>query len=133
MNVRRSLLPVALITTVSGGLWLGDQASAQRPELQRPDLQPRMQTPAQADERVSLFDQRQESLHPSEDYVRRRMTPQELRTARAIYRANQRVARLEHNLWIGHEPLRPRWNAVPMMSSRYTNPKFYVPVYIYNR
>jgi hypothetical protein len=129
MNVRRTLLPVALITTVSGGLWLGDQASAQRPDLQ----QPRMQTPAQSDQRVPLFNQREEAQHPSEDYARRRMTPQELRTARAIYRANQRVARLEHNLWIGHEPLRPRWNAVPMMSSRYTNPKFYVPVYIYNR
>jgi hypothetical protein len=102
----------------------------QRPELQRPELRPRLQTPAEAEQRVSLFDQRDD---PSEDYVRRRMTPQELRTARAIYRANQRVARLEHNLWIGHEPLRPRWNAVPMMSSRYTNPKFYVPVYIYNR
>jgi hypothetical protein len=61
------------------------------------------------------------------------MTPQQLRTARAIYRANQRVARMEHNLWMGHEPLRPRWNSIPMMSSRYTNPKFYVPVYIYNR
>ena len=125
MNLRRLLLPLALLTTVSGGVLMCSSARAQN--AGRSDAQP-------AAGRVSLFNGTDESEHPSQSNVGRTgMTPQELRTARAIYRANQRVARMEYNLWIGHEPLRPRWNSIPMMSSRYTNPKFYVPVYIYNR
>ena len=125
MNLRQFLLPLALITTVSGGVLLGSHARAQ--EVGGPVTKP-------AAGRVPLFDGVTEGEHASQSNVTRSgMTPQELRTARAIYRANQRVARMERNLWIGHEPLRPRWNAIPMMSSRYTNPKFYVPVYIYNR
>jgi hypothetical protein len=62
-----------------------------------------------------------------------RMSTAELRQARALYRAQQRVARLEYNLWMGHEPLRPNWNSVPMMSSRYTSQRVYVPVYFYSR
>ena len=125
MNLRQFLVPLALIITVSGGAVLGGQAHAQ--EVGGPASKP-------ATSRVALFDGAAEGKHPSQSNVTRSgMTPQELRTARAIYRANQRVARMEYNLWIGHEPLRPRWNAIPMMSSRYTNPKFYVPVYIYNR
>ncbi len=55
----------------------------------------------------------------------------QLRQARALYRSQQRVARLEHNLWIGHQPLRPNWNAVPTMSSRYNYSRtIYVPVYV---
>ena len=62
-----------------------------------------------------------------------RLSVAELRQARALYRSNQRVARLEYNLWMGYEPLRPNWNAVPMMSSRYSNRKLYVPVYVWAR
>ena len=62
-----------------------------------------------------------------------RMSTAELRQARALYRAQQRVARLEYNLWMGREPLRPNWNSVPMMSSRYTSQRVYVPVYVYTR
>lgn len=62
-----------------------------------------------------------------------RMSTAELRQARALYRAQQRVARLEYNLWMGREPLRPNWNSVPMMSSRYTSRRVYVPVYVYTR
>ncbi len=62
-----------------------------------------------------------------------RMSTAELRQARALYRAQQRVARLEYNLWMGYEPLRPNWNAVPMMSSRYTHRRLYVPVYVHTR
>ena len=62
-----------------------------------------------------------------------RMSVAELRQARALYRAQQRVARLEYNLWMGREPLRPNWNSVPMMSSRYTSQRVYVPVYVYTR
>ena len=62
-----------------------------------------------------------------------RMTPAEIRQARALYRAQQRTARLEYNLWMGYEPLRPNWNAVPMMSSRYGNRRVYVPLYVHTR
>ena len=124
MKVRRLLLPVALITAASGSLMFGGAAHAQDPNPPRPN------PPA---ERFSLFPEAEQE-HPSEsDAERYRRTAREMRTARAIYRANQRVARLERNLWVGYEPLRPRWNAIPSMTTRYTNPKFYVPVYVYNR
>jgi len=42
-----------------------------------------------------------------------------LRQQRAGYIQTQRIARLESNAWYGHEPLRPSWSTVPMMSSRY--------------
>ena len=61
------------------------------------------------------------------------MSVAQLRQARALYRANQRVARLEYNLWMGHEPLRPNWHALPMTSSRFAPPRLYVPVYYRSR
>jgi hypothetical protein len=61
------------------------------------------------------------------------MSVSEIRQARAMYRANQRVARLEHNLWMGYEPLRPNWSSTPMMSSRYAPRRVYVPIYIRSR
>ena len=71
------------------------------------------------------------SREPSDSNVRNsRMTAAELRQARALYRARQRTARLEYNLWMGYEPLRPNWNAVPMMTSRYSNRRIYVPMYV---
>jgi hypothetical protein len=54
----------------------------------------------------------------------------ELRQQRALYRANQRMARMEYNLWMGREPLRPRWSPMPMMNSRYSPPTIVVPVFI---
>jgi hypothetical protein len=63
-----------------------------------------------------------------------RPTAAELRQARAQYRSQQRIERMERNLWAGYEPLRPNWNAIPMMSSRYRYPTtIYVPVYYYPR
>ena len=53
----------------------------------------------------------------------------ELRVARAQYKAAQRLARLENRLWIGDEPLRPRWNPMPMMTSRYAPIRIQVPVF----
>ncbi len=54
-----------------------------------------------------------------------------LRQQRAAYRYNQMVSRLETNAWLGYEPLRPGWSAVPMMSSRYpARQTIIVPVYI---
>ena len=58
----------------------------------------------------------------------------ELRQARAQYRSQQRMERMERNLWAGYEPLRPNWNAIPMMSSRYPYRSTYVvPLYVYPR
>jgi len=54
----------------------------------------------------------------------------ELRQQRALYRANQRMARMEYNQWMGREPLRPRWSPMPMMNSRYAPPTIFVPVFI---
>lgn len=67
------------------------------------------------------------------DVRKSRMSAAELRQARALYRSKQRISRLEYNLWMGQEPLRPNWNSVPMMSSRYGSRKIYVPVYIHTR
>ena len=52
-----------------------------------------------------------------------------LRQQRAIYRDMQRVRRIETQAWMGVHPLRPRWNSVPTMSSRYAPPTIYIPVY----
>jgi len=67
----------------------------------------------------------------SSDRSRVSMTPAEMRMARAIYRKEQRIARLEYRAWNGYEPLRPNWNASPMTSSRYGRSVVYVPVYVY--
>ncbi len=126
MNVRRFLLVAASIAVLSGGLLIGNPARAQAPATDESD---------EMVEQISLFDSLETSTTPSSqsNVARSTMTVSELRQARALYRANQRVARFEYNLWMGHEPLRPRWNAVPMMSSRYTNRKLYVPVYVQPR
>lgn len=61
-------------------------------------------------------------------------TAASLRQARAMYEAQQRLRRIERNRWMGHEPLRPSFNAVPMMTSRYSpNRVVYIPYYIRTR
>jgi hypothetical protein len=86
---------------------------------------------AEGDQDGHLFDgisrSNSSSVRPS------RMTVAELRQSRALYRANQRVARMEYNLWMQRQPLRPNWSAVPMMNSRYPGRRVYVPVYIRSR
>jgi hypothetical protein len=58
-------------------------------------------------------------------------TSARLRQQRALYRDQQRVARIEANAWIGHEPLRPAWSSVPMMASRYPERQTVViPVFV---
>ena len=69
---------------------------------------------------------------PSQDRPSR-MTVAELRQQRGMFRAKQRMARIEYNLWMGREPLRPKFNSVPMMSSRYAPRRIYVPVYVQAR
>jgi hypothetical protein len=122
MNVRRFLILAISIATLSGACLLGNAASAQDP----------FSDDANTTETANLFGPSTTSSSTSS--VRgSRMSVSELRQARALYRANQRVARLENNLWLGHEPLRPKWNAVPMMTSRYAPRTIYVPVYIWPR
>ena len=62
-----------------------------------------------------------------------KMSAAELRQARALYRSQQRIQRLEMYQWMGYEPLRPNWPTVPSMTSRYQNRIIYVPVYYYGR
>ena len=85
-------------------------------------------------ERIKLFESSEQgdssSANAPTSSRSRYRSAAELRQARALYRANQRMARLEYNLWIGHEPLRPKFNAIPMMSSRYSPRRIYVPIYV---
>jgi hypothetical protein len=119
MNVRQFLLTAVSISVLSG-LLLDNASFAQEPGLF-----------AEGADRVPKFDFREQ---PSKSNVKAsRMSVSELRQTRALYRANQRVARIEHNLWMRREPLRPNWNAVPMMSSRYSNRRVIVPIYVRTR
>ena len=81
-----------------------------------------------AKEIASLFDKTEPSSLSGS-----RMSVAELRQARALIKADQRRARLEHNAWIGHHPLRPTWSTMPMMRSHYERPTLYLPVYYYRR
>lgn len=75
-----------------------------------------------------------ESVSSSSDLAASQPTAAELRQARAQYRSQQRAQRMERNLWAGYEPLRPNWNSIPMMSSRYPDRStIYVPIYVYPR
>jgi len=123
MNVRHFFLIAASIT-VLGGVLLGQSSLAQEPAL-----------PSDNEvDRIPLFDSLEQPATSNESDVRNsKMSVAQLRQARALHRANQRVARLEYNLWMGYEPLRPNWNALPMMTSRYPNRKIYVPVYVRTR
>ena len=80
---------------------------------------------------ASIFDKAEPAS--SSEKRNTRMSVAELRQARALLKADQRRARLEHNAWIGRNPLRPSWSTVPMMRSRYERPTIYLPVYYYRR
>ncbi|TWT50172.1 hypothetical protein Pla22_29120 [Rubripirellula amarantea] len=80
---------------------------------------------------IELFGTRERPVasgSSASDYQKKSV--QELRQERAIYRAEQRMLRRERQLWMGYEPLRPQFNAMPQTSSRYGRPTIYVPVYI---
>ncbi|MEM1070460.1 MAG: hypothetical protein AAGG48_18455 [Planctomycetota bacterium] len=89
-----------------------------------------MAGPADANEAISLFETGPDTAVSPSQSRPSKMSVAELRQQRGLYKANQRMARIQYNLWIGHEPLRPRFNSVPMMSSRYQFRRLYVPVYI---
>jgi hypothetical protein len=115
---------------------LANQSDAQVP-FAMPESDPLSTAPAEAETRATtpatpprLVD----SVASSSDIKADKPTVQELRQARAQYRAKQRIARMERNLWNGYEPLRPNWNSIPMMSSRYPQRhRIVVPVYVYPR
>ncbi|MFK8112606.1 MAG: hypothetical protein AB8B91_10400 [Rubripirellula sp.] len=128
MKARRSILLVASIALISGLA----VANAQEPE----------KMPEEGIDRIGLFDslekptvQFSDNVSTSQSDTRKsKMTVAELRQARALYQADQRRARLEYNAWMGYEPLRPRWNSLPMTSSRYSSRRrIYVPAYVYHR
>jgi hypothetical protein len=88
-------------------------------------------TTADAKTIASIFDNKEPaSLNEPRNS---RMSVAELRQARALLKSDQRRARMEHNAWIGREPLRPNWSTVPMMRSHYERPTLYLPVYYYRR
>lgn len=96
--------------------------------LSRPE--PAVEKPALISDAVGLID----SVPSSSDLSVSKPTVMELRQARAQYRQQQRLERMERNLWSGYEPLRPNWNSIPMMSSRYPDRHtVVVPVYFYAR
>ncbi|MEE2938347.1 MAG: hypothetical protein VYA84_20350 [Planctomycetota bacterium] len=86
------------------------------------------------EETLSIFENAESATATSPSQNRpSRMTVAELRQQRGMFRAKQRMARMEYNLWMGREPLRPKFNSVPMMSSRYAPRRIYVPVYVQAR
>lgn len=121
--------PVVPASPVPGEVMLTPVQEPVQVQVAAPAQPPVQQAP------VSIFDPAgQAAAVPSPSSMRRsKQSVAELRQSRALYRANQRVARMEYNLWMGREPLRPQWNSIPMMSSRYTNNRIYVPVYVYPR
>lgn len=89
-----------------------------------------VQKPAPQDEMPRLTDE----IPSASDMQSGRPSVSELRQARAMYRSQQRIQRLERNLWNGYEPLRPNWNSIPMMSSRYPyRNTVVVPIFVYPR
>jgi len=122
MNVRISTIALVMVSTFTLAAASGNAQGIER---------------AQAESRSGLFDELEKSprsslsTNPAELRANRAA---ELRQARALYRSQQRIARLENNLWTGHEPLRPTWNSIPMMSSAFNYRRtIYVPVYVRTR
>lgn len=121
MNVRQFVLIAASIAVLG-------TVSAQEPAIL-------LAEPAAHDaDRVSLFDTDTPAVAATPSDARQsKMSVAELRQQRGLYKANQRMARIQYNLWMGHEPLRPKFNSIPMMSSRYSHQRIYVPVYVHTR
>jgi hypothetical protein len=115
MKVCRSLLIVAALSLVCATVNADDDKKR----------------PLDAKSIASIFDK----VEPASLSEKRnsRMSVAELRQARALFKADQRRARLEHNAWIGYQQLRPSWSTVPMMRSHYERPTLYLPVYYYRR
>lgn len=124
MNTRRLLLTAFALAALGG---LVSDRSIQAQGISGLFGDGGSSAPAPKDKDANLFSGASAS---SSSMRQTRMTVAELRQARALARANQRTARLEYNLWMQREPLRPNWNAVPMMSSRYPVRRIYIPIYV---
>ncbi len=103
------------------------------PAVPKPDIKPPLLV--QPDDRVKLSNSPSKSSQPGSRANRQssKMTAAQLRQARALYRSQQRIQRLEMYQWLGYEPLRPNWVSIPSMTSRYQNRTIIVPVYIHSR
>ncbi|MCA9135799.1 MAG: hypothetical protein KDB00_03545 [Planctomycetales bacterium] len=130
-NLKHGLLGIAL--TAVATVALSNTATAQFPfpEIAAPD--PVVEKPANdlvEIDRPQLVDQ----IPSSSDLSAGQPSAASLRQSRAQYRSQQRIERLERNLWAGYEPLRPNWNSIPMMSSRYPyRSGIFVPLYVFPR
>ncbi|MCS7467954.1 hypothetical protein NZK35_14970 [Stieleria sp. ICT_E10.1] len=92
------------------------------------------QKPAADDADVIVTPRLVDVVPSSSDQSAGEPTAAELRQARAQFRSQQRMERMERNLWAGYEPLRPNWNSIPMMSGRYPyRQTVVVPLYVYPR
>ncbi|TWU55050.1 hypothetical protein [Rubripirellula reticaptiva] len=128
MTIRR----IFALTALLGTLALASSGNAQSPISSPSDAS----KPASID-RIKLYD----SLEKPSDRNERslpssaQLSASEIRQARALHRADQRAARLDYNLWMGVNPLRPDWNAVPMTHSNYNyiQRRVYVPFYVHAR
>lgn len=120
MNVRQFVLIAASIATCG-------TLSAQEPAIILAE------PAAPQAERVSIFETTAPVGATESETRVSKMSVAELRQQRALYKANQRMARIEYNLWMGYEPLRPKFNSIPMMSTRYSTQRLYVPVYVHGR
>ncbi|QDV86757.1 hypothetical protein [Planctomycetes bacterium TBK1r] len=107
------------------------------PEITRPEAaapQRVAQKPAAEDADIIVTPRLVDVVPSSSDLSAGEPTAAELRQARAQFRSQQRMERMERNLWAGYEPLRPNWNSIPMMSSRYPyRQTVVVPLYVYPR
>ncbi|TWU48768.1 hypothetical protein Poly51_46710 [Rubripirellula tenax] len=124
MQIRRIFSIAALV----GSLALASVGIAQDVAKSPSDL-----SADNAIDRIKLFDSLDASPGKSESARTSFSSVNELRQARALLRADQRAARMEYNAWIGYEPSRPQWSALPMMQSRYTSRRVHVPFYVYSR
>ncbi|PAY17291.1 hypothetical protein CKO51_21910 [Rhodopirellula sp. SM50] len=107
------------------------------PDINRPEAaapQRLAQKPAAEDADIIVTPRLVDVVPSSSDLSAGEPTAAELRQARAQFRSQQRMERMERNLWAGYEPLRPNWNSIPMMSSRYPyRQTVVVPLYVYPR
>ncbi|QEF97533.1 hypothetical protein Mal15_15730 [Stieleria maiorica] len=131
-NLKNGLLGTACAAMAL--VLLADNAPAQfpLPEIAKPDAVVAKPTTDDAD--VVAAPHLIDAIPSSSDLSTGPRTAAEIRQARAQYRSQQRMERMERNLWAGYEPLRPNWNSIPMMSSRYPyRHTVVVPLYVYPR
>ncbi|MDV6028722.1 MAG: hypothetical protein F9B45_01130 [Phycisphaera sp. RhM] len=109
-------------------------AAPEIPRLEAAAPQRVAQKPAAEDADIIVTPRLVDVVPSSSDLSAGEPTAADLRQARAQFRSQQRMERMERNLWAGYEPLRPNWNSIPMMSSRYPyRQTVVVPLYVYPR